>query len=100
MKRCGAHAVQAALAVFKVLQCNFEKKEEETLFCFAPTNLLQWLKRVGPNRRTASTSSNPSETRSAAAVAAPRESSVCGSFLKSPVFSRQLFKEVFRKCQI
>ena len=44
------------------------------------------VKRVGPNRRTASTSPNPSETRSAAAVAAPRESSVCGSFLKSPVF--------------
>ena len=76
MKRCGAHAVQAALAVFKVLQCNFEKKEEETLFCFAPTNLLQRLKRVGSCRRSAGPLLNRQDLPCATAAAALENSSV------------------------
>lgn len=47
-----------------------EKEEKRTLFCFAPTNLLRLIKWVESTRRTACTSSNPSETRSVAAVAA------------------------------
>lgn len=32
MKRCGVRAVQAAVAIFKVLQGNFEKKKRRHYF--------------------------------------------------------------------